>query len=162
MQQSKLIERECKLAAERSSKCWGTVSVSVDILDFPNEEQYENVESLVKLFEKDFRGLNHLYHIPAKVETQQLEAALEGSQLSFETLKAGADSNGYPELDFPVGFRLSCYRGLHRAEAARRFLPPGARRWPIDLYHSGKTPLQVTKEQILTCHQILIQISNKT
>jgi len=162
MQQSKIMERERKLAAERSSKCWGTVSVRVDILDFPNEEEEEeNVESLVELFEKDFRGLKPLYHIPAKIEKPHLESALKCSKLSLERLKAGADLDGYPELNFPVGFRLKCYRGLHRAEAARRILPPGARRWPIDLYHSGKTPARKERAP-LTSHQTSIQPLKKT
>ncbi|KAB5549386.1 hypothetical protein GE09DRAFT_966245, partial [Coniochaeta sp. 2T2.1] len=141
MQRSKCLAREARLAAERSSKCWGTASVNISILDFPNEEDEEDVEALTELFRSDFRGLNPRYHIPAKIDGQHLDAALELSGLTADNLKASPHPrHGYPELRFPTGFRLQCCQGLHRAKAATKVLAPGARLWSIDFYDSNIGP----------------------
>ena len=141
MRLSKCMERERRLAVERSTKYWGTASVNINILEFPNKEDEENIEKLVALFKKDHRGLNPRHRIPAKIEKDQLEAALKLSGLTVQKLKEPPDSlHGYPELRFPAGFRLTCCQGLHRSQAAARVLPPGERRWSIDLYDSGMTP----------------------
>ena len=135
---SKCIERERIIAVERSAKCWGTASVNIDVLEFPNETDEENVDKLAALFTSDFRGLNPRYHIPAKIDKDHLDAALTLSGLTIQELKASPDpEKGYPELRFPPSFRLKCFAGLHRAKAAAEVLPPGARRWSIDLYDSS-------------------------
>jgi hypothetical protein len=140
MQRSNCIERERRVAVERSTKYWGTVSVDIDILEFPNEEEEENIDKLVELFQNDYRGLNPRYRIPAKIDKHQLDAALALSGLTFQKLKEAPDRiRGYPELKFPAGFRLKCCQGLHRSRAAARVLPPGERCWSIDLYDSGTT-----------------------
>jgi len=141
MKLSECLKRERQLATERSLKYWGTASVDIDILDFPCEEDEENVEKLVDLFRADCRNLNPRYHIPAKVDKHKLDAALALSKLTFQQLRAGPDPEyGYPVLKFPPGFRLECRHGIHRAKAATRVLPPEARRWLIDLYDSGRIP----------------------
>ncbi|KAK3305097.1 uncharacterized protein B0T15DRAFT_554948 [Chaetomium strumarium] len=141
MQRSNCIERERRVAVERSTKYWGTVSVDIDILEFPNEEEEENIDKLVELFQNDYRGLNPRYRIPAKIDKHQLDAALALSGLTFQKLKEAPDRiRGYPELKFPAGFRLKCCQGLHRSRAAARILPPGERCWSIDLYDSDIDP----------------------
>lgn len=139
MKPSELLKRERRLAVERSLKHWGTASVRIDILEFPNEEDSENVERLAKLLQKDLRGLNPTNRIPAKINSEDLHNALGISKLTIEELNTHPNpENGFPELCFPEGFRLECRRGLHRAKAAQRILPPGEQCWTIDLFHSGR------------------------
>ncbi len=128
MQRSKCLEREQRLVTERSIKRWGTANVNINILEFPNKKDEENVETLVELFKDDFRGLNPRYHIPAKIDRQDLDTALAISGLTIQNLTAIPDLQyGYLELKFPAGFRLNGCQGIHRAKAAARILPPGAR-----------------------------------
>jgi len=146
MELSEQLERENRLAAERSSKYWGTASVLIDLLDFPNEEDEENIDRLAELFAKDCRVLNPFHHIPAKIDKQQLQDALSLSDLTPEQLRAIPDpQEGYPKLNFPAGFRLQCNRGLHRAAAARRI---HMERWAVDFFHPGSLNRAMISAQV--------------
>ena len=142
MSRRRIVEQERRLAAELSAKFRGTASVNITMLDFPfkklRDEDEKNTERLEKLFKKQrsCRDWEVFNHIPAVIEQDQLNAALARSGISPEALLEARD--GHLELDFPTGFRLRCFRGRHRALAAKDHLPLGARRWTVDLYLSGK------------------------
>lgn len=141
-----VVEQERRLASELSTKFRGTASVEIEILDFPfkklRQEDEKNTKRLEELFkkQKSCRDWEVFNHIPAVIEQDQLDAALARSGISPEALLEARD--GHLKLNFPAGFRLSCFRGQHRAlaAAAEDVLPPGSRRWTVDLYLSGKAP----------------------
>lgn len=137
MQRSALLERERKIVAEKNIKHLGTARIDVCNLEFPSDRDEENVEALTALFKEDFQGLNPKYHIPAKINPQDLDNALHISGLSA-LCDGPVPDEGYPQLQFPPGFRLQCLRGRSRAEAVQRAFPPGARRWTVDLFRSGR------------------------
>ncbi|KAF2843888.1 hypothetical protein T440DRAFT_462707 [Plenodomus tracheiphilus IPT5] len=45
--------------------------------------------------------------------------------------------DGYKALEFATGVQLECLHGVDRVQAARQILPPGDRRWVVDLYLEG-------------------------
>ena len=103
------------------------------------EEEEKNTERLKKLFRKE-KGCHDweiFDHVPVVIDQQQLDDALARSGISSEQLLGARD--GHLELDFPTDFRLRCLRGRHRVLAAPGALPPGGRRWNVDLFLSGKT-----------------------
>lgn len=105
----------------------GTARVEFHFLHFPWDElrscDKKNVERLRTIFktEECLRDAAKNF-IPALVNRQQLDAALEKSNISAELL---LDNQGgsVPKLLFPVGSRLDCLDGQDRIEAARQFLP---------------------------------------
>ena len=135
------VERERSLAAELSAKFRGSASIKIETLDFPFEKlrksNSKNIETLQVLFKKQesCRDWEVFNHIPAVIDQEELAAALARAGISPEALLEARD--GHLELDFPSDFRLTCFRGQHRALAAKEFLPPGSRRWTVDLYVSG-------------------------
>lgn len=144
MRLSRFQEQERRLATERCLKFKGTARIKLDVLDFPLEESTEpdkkNIERLKNLFQGAnlCDRLNLLNHIPATIDQHHLTAALVASGVSAESLLAG-QPDGYPELDFPAGYRLPCLHGRHRVLAAAEILPRGDRRWAIDLYLGGES-----------------------
>jgi len=146
MRRARFLEQERRQEAERSIKYRGTASIKLDVLHFPCEESREpdknNVERLRNLFrgEGGCRRLDLRNHIPAVISQPQLEAAIEASGTSAERLLEDA-RDGYPELDFPPGYRLECLHGRHRTLAAAQVLPLEDRRWTVDLYLEGMTSL---------------------
>jgi hypothetical protein len=139
MSRRRFVEQERRLAEELSAKFKGTASVNIAILDFPfkklRDEDEKNTERLEKLFKKQkgCRDWDVFNHIPAVIQQDQLDAALERSRISSEALLEARD--GHLQLDFPTGFLLSCLRGQHRALAAKA--SRGNTRWTVDLYDSG-------------------------
>jgi len=135
------VEQERRLTAELSAKFRGTASVQIEALEFPfkglREEDQKNTERLAELFREDkgYRDWPFCNHIPAVIEQRDLDAALVRSGISPGALLEISD--GQLELDFPVGFRLSCLRGRHRVLAAKDVLPSRSRRWTVDLFLSG-------------------------
>jgi len=136
---SKRTANEQRLALERRSKTWGTASIRLDILDFPNHETNTNVEGLVEVLRMDPQHHNPRHRILATIEREQLCLGLSISKISLERLQAPTlEKDGYPQLDFPDGFRLKCLHGLRRARAA--MLGPSADgRWVVELLHAGKS-----------------------
>lgn len=118
---------------KRRSKFWGIASIRVENLKFTGEED-EDVEKLVNLLKDDLQALNPLYQIPAKLDKQVPDTALEALGVSAQKLLAVPDpQNSYAELNFPEGFCLNCLRGLHRAKAAGKVLPPGSQCRAVDV-----------------------------
>jgi hypothetical protein len=139
MARRRFVEQERRLAEELSAKFRGTASVNIAVLDFPFEkirdEDDKNIERLEKLFkkQKSCRDWDVFNHIPAVIQQDQLDAALERSNISSKALLDARD--GHLQLEFPSGFLLSCLRGQHRALAAK--VSRGSPRWTVDLYDSG-------------------------
>ncbi|KAH8727397.1 hypothetical protein GQ44DRAFT_584583, partial [Phaeosphaeriaceae sp. PMI808] len=137
MSRRRFVEQERRLAEELSTKFRGTASVNIAVLDFPfkklRDEDEKNIERLEKLFKKQkgCRDWDVFNHIPAVIQQDQLDAALERSNISSEALLEAR--NGHLQLDFPNGFLLSCLRGQHRALAAKA---SRGTRWTVDLYDS--------------------------
>jgi hypothetical protein len=82
------------------------------------------------------------HHIPAIVDRQQLDTALEDARrkgkwqtntlpTSYSTIDF---QEGYPELEFPEG--LTYLHGLHRIEAWKECFSPAEKWWIVDLYLS--------------------------
>lgn len=148
MRRSRFQEQERKLAAQRSLKYRGTASVKIDVLDFPSEQSREWDEENITRLKRSFREANGCdrldiaNHIPATIDEQQLTSALADSGLSAERLLAGP-RDGYPELEFLVGYRLNCLYGRHRVLAAAEVLSRGDRRWTVDLYLGGGSSLHL-------------------
>jgi len=154
MSRRRFVEQERRLGAELIAKFRGTASVPIEALDFPfkklREEDEKNTERLASSFrkEKGCRDWEIFNHVPAVVAQQDLDAALARSGISPEQLLEARD--GHLELDFPAGFRLSCLRGRHRVLAAKNVLPPGGRRWTVDLFLSGMITLPLRLGIVLT------------
>lgn len=142
MQRSQFEEQERKLAAERSIKYRGTASVKIDVLDFsavqPKDPDEQNITRLKGLFREanacDRWNISN--HVPAIIDQRDLTIALADSGVSAERLLAGPH-DGYPELDFPIGYRLQCLHGRHRVLASAEAFPREVRRWSVDFYLTG-------------------------
>ena len=86
-------------------------------------------------------------HVPAVIRQQDLHKAVRAAGIPAETLL----SNTYPELEFPPGYRLECLHGRYRLRAGADILPPGEKRWTVDLYLAGTIIVQFrTQNHALT------------
>jgi hypothetical protein len=139
MRRNRFLENERKLAAERKIKYKGTASIRTEVLDFPNEElDTENTKRLGQFF-RDVNGcsrLDPLDHIPALIDQNHLNAALAASGITAEQLLVSPRET-YLSLEFPPGFQLNCLRGRDQVQAGVKILPPGDKRWTVDLYLAG-------------------------
>ena len=144
MRRSQLKAQEERLNREKGIRYKGTASIEIQVLQFPAQKigrtSGKNVERLKKVFRNE--GCERLIlrnHVPAMIHQGQLDLALQASGLSAEHLLT--DPHGprgsYPELNFPTGYRLECLHGQDRVRAAAQVLPPGDRRWTVDLYLAG-------------------------
>lgn len=124
------------MAAERKAKYKGAASIKIQVLHFQHKQDKQNVKNLEKLFRTGYDRLDVRNHIPAIIDQQSLNAALEKSGTSADALLGGAHDS-YVELDFPPGFQLPCLHGRDRVDAAANLLPVGDKRWIVDLYLSG-------------------------
>lgn len=131
-----------RIQAEKSLKHLGAAWVELGVLRFPNSSglDLDKVERLKRLFRSE-RGClpsDLPNRIPAIIDEALLSAALQatGITASERMLLDGAEP---PKLTFPVGARLECLRGRHRARAASEVLVPGERRWVVDLFAAGKS-----------------------
>lgn len=110
MRRARFLEQERELAAERRVKYRGTASIKLEALHSRDDDLREldekNVARLKRLFQEDgCRRLELRNHVPALIDQQQLDAAIQASGTSAEGLLADP-SNGYPELYFPPGYQL--------------------------------------------------------
>ncbi|KAH7111262.1 hypothetical protein B0J11DRAFT_598641 [Dendryphion nanum] len=139
MRRARFLDTNRRHVAERSIKYRGTASIKLNVLHFPCEESRQldekNVERLRNLFREEggCRRLDLRNHVPAIISQSQLDAAMAASRISAGQLLEDA-RDGYPELDFPPGYRLKCLHGRRRTLAAAQVLPPEDRRWTVDLY----------------------------
>jgi hypothetical protein len=163
MSRRRFVEQERRLAEELSAKFRGTASVDIAVLNFPfkklRDEDEKNTERLEKLFKKQkgCRDWDVFNHIPAVIQQDQLDAAMERSNVSSEALLEARD--GHLQLEFTAGFLLSCLRGQHRALAAKA--SRGITRWTVDLYDSGMLPSPNLRTYLTKSIQILVMISGQ-
>lgn len=136
------VDQERRLARERSLKHKGTASIDIKVLEFPYEESGEadekDVERVKRLFSEqgEVNRLDFRNHIPAIISEQDLADAMTASDVSAERMLADPVQD-YPKLDFPAGYRLACLHGRHRVLGGAAVLPPGDKRWTVDLYLDG-------------------------
>lgn len=71
------------------------------------------------------------------IDQNHFNIALAASSITAEELLV-SPRDRYPSLEFPLGFQLNCLHGRHRVQAGAETLPPGDKRWTVDLYLAGK------------------------
>ena len=85
----------------------GTAYIRLEWLHFhgkkPRELKRRNVERLKSNFQKKYDRLPIKNHIPALIEQQHLDAALQASGIIPANLLSNPDI-GYPDLVFPIGY----------------------------------------------------------
>lgn len=137
MAQPQFMGREGRLAFERRSKHVGTASIQLEVLYFQDAVDEVNVDRLVNLLQESRYDRMAVHnHAVATVDQKTLDLALRYSNLSSNMLVAN-EAGIYPTLEFPPEIRLPCLHGADRLAAARQFLPPGDKRWVVDLYLPG-------------------------
>lgn len=155
-------DQEKRLEREKRDKCKGSARVNLECLDFPSDGvgaiDEANVRRLVSVFKREgcFPG-DSRYHVPAIIDHQQLQQAVQASGIPPEALLDQTHSER-PELRFPPGFRLRCLHGRHRIQAGREMAPP-LRWWTVDLYLAG-VPFDSLIDDIIPCS--LLQIYTMT
>jgi Protein of unknown function (DUF3723) len=127
---------ELRLAKERRLKYQGTAKIDISHISLPSEYNRDNVERLRGIFQHE--GCDRLSlpnHIIATMSKENLQSALNGSQMSGNALMS-QPPDAYVHLDFPIG-QVVCLHGQHRLRAGKEFLAPYERWWPVDLYSDG-------------------------
>ena len=142
MRQSRAQVEDQRFEAERSLKYRGAARVSLDALQFRNDQRreldMEHVETLKKQFRVEgCRRENIKAHVPVLIDQSCLDTALRLSGFSAAVLLSNTH-NGYPELQLPRGSHLTCLHGKHRIQAGREFLSPRDKWWVVDLYLAGE------------------------
>lgn len=129
-----------RIEAEKETKHLGTASVDIDVLSFPHSKELDpqNVERLKRLYagEKGWRPEELPNRIPACIERNQLDELLHAAGIPAENISKPVRGQ-YPKLEFPPSFRLECFRGRHRVEAARELRSHAQKRWIVDFYPAG-------------------------
>ena len=85
----------------------------------------------------DCPQLDPLDYIPALIDQNHLNAALAALSITVEQLLVSPRET-YLSLEFPPGFQLNCLRGRDQVQAGAKILPPGDKRWTVDLYLASK------------------------
>ena len=149
MWRAQLQEEDSKLEAEKQVKYKGTARIGLKWLHFqrnqPGALEAKNVERLKSIFRKDCRRFDAHNHIPAVIEQQALDAAIERSGISGRQL-SGAAPGEYPELVFPADCHVECLHGQDRIQAAKE-LRLGW--WTVDLYLAGVVPFPWTTARVI-------------
>ncbi|EJP61387.1 uncharacterized protein BBA_09683 [Beauveria bassiana ARSEF 2860] len=119
-------------------QCGQKPQVERSILDFLNSSNAnsKNVKRLIRLF-KNQRGYSpseRQHRIPAVIDETDLQAALDASGLSRESLLSCGSRP--PRLEFPSGFRMQCLRGRDRIQASEEVSRSPDPHWAVDLYIS--------------------------
>lgn len=141
MRQRRVERQEAELEAERLAKFKGTARIRLECLEFPRSESNENVERLKLCIEcEGCHRLESRYHVPAVIDRQLLDAAVQASNTTHAALLSDSQSQ-WPTLHLPPGIRLACLRGWDRLRAGWESLPPRDRWWTVDLYLNGKRKL---------------------
>ncbi len=76
--------------------------------DGTGESDLKNVKRLKEALTKDCRRLDARNHVPAVIDSTDLDNALGTSGLSLESLLRSGMAGDYLELTFQPGFRLEC------------------------------------------------------
>jgi hypothetical protein len=131
------LDWEQALAAEKHDKFRGSANIKLDVLEPGREVDEQNAKRLQSLFKKGGHyRVDSRNHVVAVIDQRSLDAAIIASGLSAHMLLDNPQSC-YKELNFPPGFQLKCLHGLDSARAAAQSLPPGNRRWVVDLFVGG-------------------------
>jgi hypothetical protein len=131
------LDWEQSLAAEKHAKFRGSANIKLELLKYEREVDEQNTKRLQGLFKKGGHSrVDSRNHVIAVIDPLSLDAAIVASGLSAGTLLDNSQGC-YKELNFPSGFQLRCLHGLDSARAAAQSLPPGNRRWVVDLYVGG-------------------------
>ncbi len=129
---------ESALEKEKAAKYSGTARIGLEWLYFRNKQLNDkHVQDLQSRFRNDCRRLEARNHIPAIIDQQHLDAALQVSWRSEERLPTNPQDE-IPELGFWTGYELECLHGRHRFQAAKQALTPQDMWWTVDLYRSGR------------------------
>ena len=145
MWQAQARAEDLRLDSERRLTSKGSALVRFESLrwTFARTPDAPHVEVLKGIFRKDgCRRLEVKHHIPAVVDQQQLDTALEDARRKrrwqTNTLPSShsiiSSQHGYPELEFPGG--LEYLHGCHRIQAGKEYLSPIEKWWIVDLYLS--------------------------
>ena len=144
MRQTRLAEIERRLAEEKRVKYQGSARIRIEDLHFPlgqsREADDHTVARLRTLFagENGCRDRDPRNHVVALIEKQYLDLAIADANISPDQLLP-PDGFDFPRLDLPPAGRLICLLGRQRVLAAAEYLPPGDKRWTVDLYLAGWT-----------------------
>ena len=132
-----------ELATLRANCYRGVVRVPLSTLDFNHplalekhrEVSKQNVQRLEQIFEQN--GCLRLQEenvINAIVYDEELPSLLSSSTLTAEQLQQIAWACDAPALDLG---NLRCLSGLHRIEAAKRYLDDNDKWWIVRLFSAG-------------------------
>jgi hypothetical protein len=131
------LDWEQALAAEKHAKFRGSAKIKLELLKYEREVDEQNTKRLQSLFKKGGHyRVDSRNHVIAVIDPLSLDAAIVASGLSASMLLDNPQGC-YKELNFPPRFQLKCLHGLDSARAAAQSLPPGNRRWVVDLYVGG-------------------------
>ena len=119
----------------------GTARIHLDALRFDNKPgshfiDPKNITRLVQIFELEgCLRLDLEHHVPAIISQDVFERSLRISKITGGDLLEGQNP---PELRLPSYSSIRCLHGIHRIEAAHKFLLAGDRWWTVDLYSDGQ------------------------
>jgi hypothetical protein len=143
MRQADISAQERRLAVERERKYIGTARARIEALHLPPRKPRDTVLQKLRGSFRQEGGccpLDVQNHVPATISQGQLDVALRLSDILMDSLLNPPDGE-YPVLQLPNDIQLKCLHGLHRLQAAKDVLPWKDQWWAIDLYLSGKLPI---------------------
>ena len=136
-----------ELATLRARCYRGIAKVPLDALDFDHplvlgqrrETSEENVQRLERIFARN--GCLRLQEenvINAVVLDEELPALLSSNSVTVEQLCQVTWARDTPGLNLG---NLRCLSGLHRIQAAKRYLDENDKWWPVRLFSAGTSTL---------------------
>ena len=133
------MEKDLQVETEKVTKYLGTARVQLQWLSFQHSKlKAKHVQVLKLSFEEDCRRLDARNHVPAIIDQQNLDSALQLSGVSRGQLFQCSQHQPL-ELSFWPGYQLECLHGRHRVQAAKLALAPSNKWWTVDLYLAGIT-----------------------
>ena len=143
---SERLSDDDELATLRARCYRGIVKVPLNTLDFDHpsvlgtrrEISEQNVQRLERIFERT--GCLRLQEenvINAIVIDEELYSLLSSGTTTAEQLRQIAWARDAPALNLGD---LRCLSGLHRIEAAKRYLDENDKWWPVRLFCAGMLP----------------------
>jgi hypothetical protein len=140
---SEFLSDDGELAALKARCYRGIVKVPLNTLDFDHplvlgkrrEISEQNVQRLERIFERN--GCLRLQEenvVNAVVLDQELPILLSSSAPTVEQLRQVTWARDAPALNLG---NIRCLSGLHRIEAAKRYLDENDKWWPVRLFSAG-------------------------
>ena len=149
------MEQDSQLESEKTTKYLGTARVQLQWLSFQNNElDAKHVQVLKLSFEGDCRRLDVRNHIPAIIDQQNLDSALQLSGISQGQLFQCSQYQPL-ELGFWLGYQLECLHGRHRVQAAKLALASSNKWWTVDLYLAG---INTSSQAVERSDNVILQI----